>query len=257
MNHKHTPSRHRNILTSGLLVILLSLSTAQAASAESYSSRAKSGSSLGDDHSLGFSFGIGFPLGWLATRHLGTTSHSLPPNISLGTTYGYAFSVADNAQLIPEIGIRYGFTKKLRVNRRSFKESSFQIPFMVGIRANGSKGELIVRQYVSIGYELDIALFSHYVNQSQTDRNLLTDVPGFSRFSGSIVVDERTVFPLGIFFGVKFRFPLKIISVLSGGMSGSGGSFDDDIDVGGANAARLLTTSVSEFYLGLDIMELL
>lgn len=250
----------KKMLAATLFILCLSISTALAAPRKR--PNATKINQLSDQHMLGVDLGVGMPFGMLlesmiqnaVTKKGSNGNLKSRPNFVFGVTYGYCLPGGSKLQFAPEVGMQLCFSKNLEWNGHVFKESSLQIPLTANMRFNSPDANLVIRQYVGIGYELGVALSSSYTKCGGNKSNLIKALPKFSRFSGSIIINEKTVFQKGIFLSTRVRIPLHLLSIQADKAGDlAGGNVNED----GALIIRSLGTSFIELSLGLDIMELL
>lgn len=248
-----TQKLSKKMLATGLLATLISFSTAWAVPG--------SGDSLKDYHRLGIDFGFGRSWG----RVVSDVNKSVyKPNFSLGAMYGYILLRERRIQFVPEIGVKYGFTKRMIGNIGAFKETSMHIPLIANVHFSYPKDRIVTGYFVGIGYELDIAFSSRYIKTATGDSKDLLKLPKFSRFSGSIVLNGRITFWKGIFLNGKIRIPTKLFSIEKEKMAERLKKLSDDkvdnfdkVDDFVGHIFRMSCTSFSELSIGVNIMELL
>ena len=253
------------LLTLGLLAALLIPSAAWAAPKEND----RRGDRLRDWHMLNVDVGVGVPYKIMfrrlsrLQRLLGGSNISSIPSLVFGVSYGYippghGRILPNGARILfaPEIGTRFHFSKNFGFHGRVFREVSMQIPLIANLQVNPPTTSFVVRVHLGIGYELDIALSSSLISSGGSGQNRINKQRGLSRFSGSIFFVERATFRKGIFIKFKVKIPLRIFSMRSDVRTILDRTEEDGLDENCIKILRTFGTSLYEFSLGLDIMEL-
>ncbi len=265
MNRKHTLERCKKLLMLGLLVTLLPLHTAQAAPKKNYRHKVKARSSRSssprDHHRLGIDVGWGLPvLGWIlvATNAKSNVTPEISSKLCGSLTYGYALPGQSSVQFLPEIGIKIG--TKRRVSGRiqgeegTFEESRLQIPAVVNLRVSFSGEDLVTRYSLGVGLELDVATSYTVTETGQDPQNLLSGPDSISRFSlNLLVIPLRFTIQQGIYLATTVRIPADIATIFS---PPSGQTGSQAVSAEAAKKVRIITKSMVELNLGLDVMEL-
>ena len=254
MTHTVQNIRKKTLLVS-LFAIFLPLSTAWAMPGRNRYG-AKNDAKLKDQHMLNVDLGIGLPPGWLLSSALSGSSIKARPSFVFGASYGYLLPNGSRIQFAPEVGTKFCFSKYFGWHGHTFREPTLQVPILANMRINYPDTNLVIRQYIGLGFELDTALSSYSTRRGGDRRNLLNDLPGFSRFSGSIIINWRSVFQKGIFINTKMKIPFKAFSIISD-LDRIRNLVNGDVDEESARILRVFGTSLVEISLGLDIMELL
>ena len=239
-------------LTFTALLIMLFFSLAQAVPAEE--------NSLLKDVKLGIDFGFGMPYEW-GTKKSNSSKYEASGNISLGVNLGYDFHLSTlykNFKLGPEIGLIYGFTRKLQVsNHVSLAEKYLYLPISFYLFEENRIGE---NGYFalggSVGYEFNILLSSIYINKKGENKlypasQPVKDAEGYTleipNISGSIIANLTSYFSHSIYLGMKFRVPIEALQ--------EKGTDSFNLSEEFLRSSRVKTNSIVEFYLGVDIMK--
>lgn len=235
-----------------ILLILLCFSLTQAAPTEK--------NSLLEDMKLGIDFGFGVPYEW-GEKKATSSKHETSGNISLGLNWSYDFhwnTLYKNFKLGPEVGLVYGFTRKLQVSKHeSLREKYLYVPISFRFFEEERIGE---NGYFalggSLGYEFNILLSSIYTDKKGETKLYPTSQPvkdaeGYTleipHISGSIIANLTSYFSQSIYLGMKFRVPIEALKEKGIGSFGLSEEFLRD--------SRIKTNSVVELYLGVDIIQ--
>ncbi|MEL7063991.1 MAG: hypothetical protein AAFP00_09655, partial [Bacteroidota bacterium] len=262
-----------------LLVILLSAQGSWALP------KSKQGSS-GDITKVGLDFDLGLPYLWLLPSSVtsdinekgnsrGSVSFSAGMPMSLGVTVGYGFLVnkdeSKTAHFGPEMGLRYGFTRRLTVriddSAGHIEETYLQIPLGINLRTfNGNYWN--IKSGSIIGYEFDVLLSSKLRVEGNTTelpawvradaekkiKEIVEDLPALS---GSIFVGDTIEFPKGIYLTSRLKIPMDVFSLFSAEKSEDFKDSQRALTKTIMHLVRAASSPFIEFCLGVDIMQVL
>ncbi|MCG8340075.1 MAG: hypothetical protein MI674_02210 [Cytophagales bacterium] len=253
---------NKSFLAKGLLLIaLFPVPFARAASSEK--------NSFVSNTKVGIDFGFGLPYLWAISeetrRKLEVSENNTftdikaNSNISLGVVLGYSFRLHNNIfKLGPEIGAKYGFTRRLKVSTYNIaiEEKYVQIPIAIKFCRFNEEGSYLAKGF-TLGYEFNVLLSSAYKQEGgydqlkpsfQGNKDLKQAIPDLPRLSGSIFFGGTIDLPKGFYLAAKFRVPIEIFMIKKE-------SSIDELDKDFMHRVRALNTSLVEFNLGMDVMK--
>jgi len=196
------------------------------------------------DHiKVGLDFGFGLPYVWAnkdATRKNPRGEINASPNISLGLVLGYSFPLPSNRKIGPEIGINYGFTRRIKARparQQSYMTTSYmsleleekyiQLPIAIKLCTFDDEDSYLASG-LSIGYEATFLVSQQYTKEGLKVTDTVSSPAGALFLGGTL--DFGSFYLIG-----KFKFPLDY--------------FKNETANGeqALIAARILNTSLVEF----------
>jgi hypothetical protein len=171
---------------------------------------------------------------------------NIAPNIRLGLVLGYDFIFNESYKVGPEIGLLYGFTRRIQIPPPypyyvgyTIEERYLEVPItLLYGRAYYDDGTYSSLGY-SLGYQLDVLLSSYCVTASGKEIDMKEFMPNLSTMRGSLLLAGHLA--LGVFcLELKFKFPSKI---------------SGETHLQYMHKLRTLATTIVELGLGIDIMK--
>ncbi|MCU0317812.1 MAG: hypothetical protein MUC61_00500 [Amoebophilaceae bacterium] len=208
----------------------------------------------------GVELGFGIPYSWLLEKVLRDLEDGFDvrPNGRVGVVWGYGLTVSPNLRLGPEVGLSYSMTHRTRLTKWNVvvEERYLQIP--VGIKFSFPVQRDIIRGSLMLGYELDV-LLSSWGRRSKNraslratqggDENFKDRISDLKRLAGSVFLDMAVDFPKGFYVMTRIKVPVVDL------MHFLKLSRDPSNDHLAVHTVRLVSTSLVEFGVGLDILK--
>jgi len=216
--------------------------------------------------------GFGLPYAWAIPEETGKKikidqtelTFKSNPNVGLGVILGYSFPFRNTFRLDPEIGLTYGFTRKLQVPALgiTFEEDYLQIP--VGIKfSRAYEGDFYFAHGYMLGYEFNVLLSSTYKQGGshlqlpasfQGNKDLKEAIADLPKLSGNIFLGGYFDFPKGFYLGARFEFPIELFKLKA--TQNNGETFSNtQLDKKFIYPLRALNASLVEINVGVNIMK--
>ena len=233
---------HKNFIIKGLFIALLPIFFVWAVP--------KAENNLRNNTKIGLDIGFGLPYKWCVSsaNGLALTAFSASPNISLGGIVGYNFYAHNGVKLGHEVGLTYGFTRRLNKidKNKHIAEKYLQIPIAIKYASLDTN---LMAYGLMLGYELQVLLSSY--RQRDTLENLKKCIVDFSTLSGSIFGGGTIDFPQGYYLVIKLKIPIEIFKRDAWRTP----SMCEPINQAQMYTFRGWTASLLELSLGVDMMK--
>ena len=213
-------------------------------------------------------FGFGLPLGWRIPDKIKQSIKiegkkidlKISPNIHIGILASYTHPITENITIGPELGIGYGFTRKLQIKNLgiAIEEKYIQVPIYLRVIRPSKEQKPLGGSFV-VGYDIHIILSSFYkktgehtyITQTtfEGDKNLKEFLKNSPKLGGSMVVGGGLEFPKGIYLLAKLKLPIEFFKLIKDKEN------TKELNNAFLTLIRALNSNIIEFSVGVDIMK--